>query len=394
MFNVISVLDGFEKLLFEILSWSLFIPKTLIKILWDPDWVSSYVENELSKEKERFSEYISPLILLPIIVIGIYGLMEISGRRWGEINGPDTSLVGEDVTFYAEPIFRWRGKLIGEVWEIFNETERTKEFELLRYGDTEYSEMIDFEKLITEYEHSESLQKKNYINDVSSQLTYTWLEPGRYTIYVSFFSSAGENTEFRPAAHQINVFAQDQTPEGVSQNVDNNSRNQNVFSSRERAFTVALIALLLPLWLGICEELLKGKKPDRNRLKRNIYIQSLYVAPLALVIVIAALAENHATPLPPNWIASQMNISMVFSIFALGFAIATVAWFLIAEARYLSNEIGISVWLGGVTAMFLVIMVLLLILLMFEKKFWVYCYVITLTGLFGGIVLRKIFPGK
>jgi len=61
--NILDILEGIEKLLVELLLWIILIPKTLFKIITDPNWVSGYVEEELAKTSERFDNYISPILL-------------------------------------------------------------------------------------------------------------------------------------------------------------------------------------------------------------------------------------------------------------------------------------------------------------------------------------------
>ena len=61
--NIINILEGIEKLVIELLLWMIFIPKTLFKIISDPNWISDYVEEELAKKSDRFENYISPIIL-------------------------------------------------------------------------------------------------------------------------------------------------------------------------------------------------------------------------------------------------------------------------------------------------------------------------------------------
>ena len=50
-----SLLDGFEKLVYDILVWMILVPKTLAKIISNPSWVPGYVADELAeKEPARF----------------------------------------------------------------------------------------------------------------------------------------------------------------------------------------------------------------------------------------------------------------------------------------------------------------------------------------------------
>jgi hypothetical protein len=65
--NIANILAGLEKLVVELLLWILFIPKTLYKIVSDPDWVPGYVDAELDRDPDRqsdsFDSYLSPILL-------------------------------------------------------------------------------------------------------------------------------------------------------------------------------------------------------------------------------------------------------------------------------------------------------------------------------------------
>ncbi len=61
--NLINIIEGIERLVISLLFWIIFIPKTLFKIVADPNWVPHYVTNELKKDTQRFSDYMSPIIL-------------------------------------------------------------------------------------------------------------------------------------------------------------------------------------------------------------------------------------------------------------------------------------------------------------------------------------------
>jgi len=65
--NIANILAGLEKLVVELLLWILFIPKTLYKVVSDPEWVPGYVDAELDREpdqeSDRFDSYLSPIPL-------------------------------------------------------------------------------------------------------------------------------------------------------------------------------------------------------------------------------------------------------------------------------------------------------------------------------------------
>jgi hypothetical protein len=67
--DFIKLIRSAEELIYEICLWILQTPKTFLKII-RPEWTITYVRQELEKsEKERFQEYVSPMLLWIIIVI-------------------------------------------------------------------------------------------------------------------------------------------------------------------------------------------------------------------------------------------------------------------------------------------------------------------------------------
>jgi len=81
--NPIGIIKSIEGLIFEVLMWIILIPKTLIKVVGHPSWISQYIISELKKSKEsRFDEYISPIFFLLLLNVipyfGIYDRVDIT----------------------------------------------------------------------------------------------------------------------------------------------------------------------------------------------------------------------------------------------------------------------------------------------------------------------------
>jgi len=85
--NIANILLGFEKLVVELFLWLLFIPKTLFKVVSDPSWVPGYVDEELEKEHDRFSDYLSPIPLFLICSVVVFVIIfEYDGSNDGGKN--------------------------------------------------------------------------------------------------------------------------------------------------------------------------------------------------------------------------------------------------------------------------------------------------------------------
>ena len=239
MFNIANILEGLEKLVFEVLTWVLLVPKTLIKILWDPDWVSVYVEEELSKKEERFTDYMSPFLLLVLITIGLYGLIEITGLNYLEIKGPATALVGETTAFYTNPTFRWNGAVIGEVWWVDNATLNT-EYRLIRYNSN-LSQHVDFEKFVDMIDDENSFRDESIV-EVKDEIPqthpgkfeYTWQQPGLYRITAAYWNRVGEPTANLPP-HEIVILEKGESYAPLPDFGDNQI-DKSVFENKERTF--------------------------------------------------------------------------------------------------------------------------------------------------------------
>ncbi|HKY52846.1 MAG TPA: hypothetical protein VJM08_01015, partial [Anaerolineales bacterium] len=70
MGNISDFLDEIERLAYKILLWVLLVPKSLLKIIFEPNWVPGYVRDELKGEsREAFDKYMSPVVLFLIVTL-------------------------------------------------------------------------------------------------------------------------------------------------------------------------------------------------------------------------------------------------------------------------------------------------------------------------------------
>lgn len=61
--NFINIIEGIERLVVNLMFWIIFIPKSIYKIVTNPKWVPGYVSAELEKDKDRFKDFMSPIVL-------------------------------------------------------------------------------------------------------------------------------------------------------------------------------------------------------------------------------------------------------------------------------------------------------------------------------------------
>ncbi len=68
--NLIRILQSVEELLYELALWIVLIPKTFVKVVFQPGWAQSYITAEFDKEPgERFDEYVSPMLFWAIVCV-------------------------------------------------------------------------------------------------------------------------------------------------------------------------------------------------------------------------------------------------------------------------------------------------------------------------------------
>lgn len=87
--NIVSILAGIEKLVVELLLWLIFIPKTLFKIISEPNWVPKYINEELAKKSDKFVNFISPIMLFLVSSVVLFFLLDHSDFYGGENVNPD-----------------------------------------------------------------------------------------------------------------------------------------------------------------------------------------------------------------------------------------------------------------------------------------------------------------
>jgi hypothetical protein len=61
--DILRVLQSVEDLIYQIVLWIVFIPKTFAKVICQPRWCHSYIAGELEKDpSRRFEAYMSPIL--------------------------------------------------------------------------------------------------------------------------------------------------------------------------------------------------------------------------------------------------------------------------------------------------------------------------------------------
>lgn len=82
--DILKLFQNINEIIYEALLWIILAPKTVVKILVKPKWISGYIGREVHGEDgKNFDNYLSPVLLLLLIVV--FPLAFIPDRVFGSI---------------------------------------------------------------------------------------------------------------------------------------------------------------------------------------------------------------------------------------------------------------------------------------------------------------------
>lgn len=310
MSDVVGFLEGVEKLAYKILVWIILIPKTLWRIITNPDWVPGYVNVELKKEKSAFDEHVSPIILLlvvaliPTLIIFIlpdFNLSisspaetELTTERLLRFDAEATFVSGsnqmrDQYTWYVEVIetdptggFIYDEYDYPKYREIYRETysELTNKTTITYNGNPEPTEVYDRQ------ENTYLTRNKNASFD---EFYYLFDNPGSYFINVEVerFDTRMQDVfvEGYGGTTYMYVFVPEDPAETIS--ITNYAPKiqslewADMFSDKNTIF-IALALMTPPLLFAFAVRVLTREKVSENSLKENFYVQCYYFSPLSL----------------------------------------------------------------------------------------------------------------
>ncbi len=68
--DFVKIFQSIEDVIYEIATWIVFVPKTLLYVLLRPQWIQPYVTGEWTKDvKQRFKEFMPPPLFWVIVAI-------------------------------------------------------------------------------------------------------------------------------------------------------------------------------------------------------------------------------------------------------------------------------------------------------------------------------------
>jgi len=360
-----NLLESLEKLVFEILMWLVFIPKTLFKILRNPNWVPGYIEDEFKKKDGRFSEYVSPLILLSLLFLLPFWLFRDISTLSVKMTEPESVNVGDVVTIYAQPEFGTTFDAFifsyAEVWSITN-SNGDDVYKLLRYYKNLDSKNIsEFTKKNSNLNNSNAtidIQEIDFSQQFPSKFSYSWKEAGIYTLDVVFFNSSGEA---RQSSQKIYVSSDSQTIQPVPKlfvindflaltldptnktisKISNRSAS-NILENRDIVLSLTLALFLFPLFLSLASHLVQEGNVTRSGLQHHFYIHAMYLSPLILSFMLFQIADayqNQAINYSSIGWSKIPALSITYLRLSRYLFNIVLTWFVVIEVRFVFRKI-------------------------------------------------------
>lgn len=303
MINLSNILEGIEKLAYDIILSILLVPKTLIKVIFEPAWVPDYVSQELKqKEEKRFDEYVSPVLFMILIALAPYIYYTTASQPEVVVRGPAEGTVAEAITFSAEADFISKTPPYEFVW---------------------YTEGTGF--------------KENRIDHLFNDETFVWETSGNKLLHLKVTNSKGETRGSRPFYIQIRDAGESVSNIETSSLVSKTAVPETLFFNYLQGSSTIIIMfylLSIPLLFALAGELFQGHPLSRTLLRRSFYIQCYYVSPVYLALWSMSLGIALFS------IASEW----FFMYFVGGGFMLMVIWLGAVETGFLSKERGIGKW--------------------------------------------------
>jgi len=264
MANLIDIFESIEQFAYKLLTWIIFLPRTLAKIIVDSDWVPGYISTELrEKDRNRFDDYFPPVMLILLVSVApfIY-FAYFAVTPSVTISAPAAAHVREDVIFIAS---------------------------------------VEFISDVSPYRFEwkdDSLKPLpvNYSVEDGSIVWTAWDTRGYKYIYVLASNPKGEQVWGRAVVYigevdeDLSSFAETSTPAPPP-----SAPQADLAESLKKTdtFLLGLLFLGMPLVFALAVEALREKPLTAEGIKRSFYIQCYYFAPLYFIFWIGLVAPEY-----------------------------------------------------------------------------------------------------
>lgn len=303
MTNLSNILEALEKLVYDIILSILLVPKTLVRIIFEPSWVSGYITQQLKQEDEkRFDEYVSPILFMILVALLPYTYITVA--HWPEvvIRGPAEGIVNQEIRFTAEA----------------NLTSKTPPYEYEWYTD-------------------DGGTKTHQSNRLTDEETFVWETSGKKLILLDVTNRKGETRKSYPLYVQIREAGENISSTLISSEEPKPNLSGSVFFSALQAPSTIMTMfylLGLPILLTSATEINRGHVLSRTSLKRAFFIHCYLVSPFYLALWTASIGIDFYA-IESEW---------YFTYFVAGGVLLMVFWLTVVETGFLGRERGINKW--------------------------------------------------
>ena len=303
MIDLTSLIESIEKLAYNILIWVLLVPRTLVKIVFNPGWVPDYVSAQLKDGdvEDRFGDYISPVILILLATLLPFAYAYITPLPAVTLHGPGQANVNTDVSLDAGANF----------------ISNTGEFTY----DWTADGMQDW--------RDTSEQNKDFV-------TVNWNTPGWKLVTVTAGNASQESYY-----DEKYIYISDPQQNGASQTgTQTNSpapeatRAMDLVGALEgpAGILAALAFLSIPLLFALATDALRGQDVTRTSLMRSFFIQCYYFSPFGLAAWSLVIGVEHLlTP-----------VQFPIMLLSLAVVLFMLVWLVRNETNLIAQERGLG----------------------------------------------------
>jgi hypothetical protein len=357
-------MEGLEALVYKILTWVFLIPKTIIKIILNPGFVSVYVKNELAKERKNpFDEYMSPILLyltitlLPTLALNL--IPQFGIRLITPVDGHD---LNREIYFESQTVFKLSTKKMGYeyewlVWrcnnvnqkevcgdEIFVASEKHNSADgvyVWNHSNGEY-EPAGIPAQIQVIDHS----------TVKDSFSFSFREPGNYFVSILVENFHPDSRTITPESYYDHFYIYVPYDTNKPLQIFSEFRSQfyrekidlveNLQSTN--ALLLGIAFLFPPLLFAMTINVIRKRSISESSLRENFYTQCYYFSPIGVTYWAAVYSTEFAL------VSESYIIGGVFLLLLL----AIFLWFILVEINTIAQEGNTNKWVALLILLILV----------------------------------------
>ena len=342
MKSIFTVLQDIEKLIYKVLMWIILIPKTVVRIVWEPRWAAEYIRAELKDGGSQFDEYVSPVILLLVVALlpslgynalPKFGVTLSSPAEAAPIT--DRNLSFDATVDYVSTSDKLEYFVAWEVWKENSNGEFEFENSAYHSGSDEGSTIVKVDQ-----------------NTIRDGFRYDFT-PGHYLVYASA-GNADTRREDVPTLETYEAYLNVQVPDDPSEQVKvfsdttktldekttGSTKNFLDRAKEEQTIFLALALMTPPLLFAFASQLAKVRKVEKigeETLRESFYVQCYYFSPLSVAIWATYYAYYFFTVNAYGYL--RLNAALQILLLPLVWA---ALWFVRTEVKRIAWELEVG----------------------------------------------------